>query len=145
MVIISLNSNVPPLNQSMYRCIAKFCWLFFELLLFWIFTPSSLTFFYHLFGFNHYHHHHHVVQVTRISLILSLHFSLSFIASGMSSGLHPVSSNSCCMYVLAGCPAFAQPYVGVHKECLKGKHYAIDEEVKNAAKKWLEEQLTEFY
>ena len=25
------------------------------------------------------------------------------------------SSHSCCMYVLAGCPAFAQPYVGVHR------------------------------
>ena len=45
---------------------------------------------------------------------LSRHFSLSFIASGRSSGLHPVSSHSCCMYVQAGCSAFAQPYVGVH-------------------------------
>ena len=43
------------------------------------------------------------------------HFSLSFIASGMSSGLHPVSSQSCCMYVRAGRPAFARPYVGVHR------------------------------
>ena len=37
------------------------------------------------------------------------------IASGRSSGLHPVSSHSCCMYVLAGRPAFAWPYVGVHR------------------------------
>ena len=44
-----------------------------------------------------YHHHHHVVPPARISLILSRHFSLSFIASGRSSGLHPVSSHSCCM------------------------------------------------
>ncbi len=51
----------------------------------------------------------------RISLALSRHFSLSFIASGRSSGLHPVSSHSCCMYVLAGHPAFARPYVGVYK------------------------------
>ena len=36
-------------------------------------------------------------------------------ASGRSSGLHPVSSHSCCMYVLAGHPAFAWPYVGVHR------------------------------
>ena len=43
------------------------------------------------------------------------HFSLSFIASGRSSGLHPVSSHSCCMYVLAGRPALARPYVGVHR------------------------------
>ena len=43
------------------------------------------------------HHHHHVVPPARISLTLSRHFSLSFIASGRSSGLHPVSSHSCCM------------------------------------------------
>ena len=60
------------------------------------------------------YHHHHVVPLARISLTLSRHFSLSFIASGRSSGLHPVSSQSCCMYVQAGCPAFARPYVGVH-------------------------------
>ena len=59
-----------------------------------------------------HHHHHHVVLPARISLTLSRHFSLSFIASGRSSGLHPVSSHSCCMYVRAGSPAFARPYVG---------------------------------
>ena len=57
---------------------------------------------------NHYHHH---VPQARISLTLSRHFSLSFIASGKSSGLHPVSSHSCCMYFRAGRPA----YVGVHR------------------------------
>ena len=62
-----------------------------------------------------HHHHHLVVPLARISLALSRHFSLSFIASGMSSGLHPVSSHSCCMYVLAGRPAFARPYVGVYR------------------------------
>ena len=61
------------------------------------------------------HPHHHVVPLARISLTLSRHFSLSFIASGRSSGLHPVSSHSCCMYVRAGRPAFAWPYVGVHR------------------------------
>ena len=61
---------------------------------------------------NPFYHHHHVVPLTQISLTLSRHFSLSFIASVRSSGLHPVSSYSCCMYVLAGHPAFAQPYVG---------------------------------
>ena len=61
------------------------------------------------------HHHHHHVPLAWISLTLSLHFSLSFIASGRSSGLHPVSSHSCCMYVRAGRPAFARPYVGVHR------------------------------
>ena len=64
---------------------------------------------------NHHHHHHHVVLVARISLTLSRHFSLSFVASGRSSGQHPVSSHSCWIYVRAGHPAFARPCVGVHK------------------------------
>ena len=59
--------------------------------------------------------YHHAVTLARISLTLSRHFFLSFIASGRSSGLHLVSSHSCCTYVLAGRPAFARPYVGVHK------------------------------
>ena len=63
----------------------------------------------------HHHHHHHVVPPARISLTLSRHISLSFIASGRSSGIHPVSSYSCCMYFLAGRPALARPYVGVHR------------------------------
>ena len=42
-------------------------------------------------------------------------FSLSFIASGRSSGLHPVSSHSCCKYVRAGRPAFAWLYAGVYR------------------------------
>ena len=66
-----------------------------------------------LYGLNH--HHHHVVPPARISLIISRHFSLSFITSGRSSGVHPVSSHSCCMWVPAGRPAFAWPYVGVHR------------------------------
>ena len=61
------------------------------------------------------HHHHHVALVARISLTLSHHSSLSFIARGRSSGQHPVSSHSCWMYVRAGRPAFARPCVGVHK------------------------------
>ena len=67
---------------------------------------------------HHHHHHHHVVPPARISLTLSHHFSLSFIASGRSSGLHSVSSQSCCMYVRASRPAFARPYVGVHRSTL---------------------------
>ena len=68
-------------------------------------------------GIHHHHHHHHVVRPARISLTLSLslHVSLSFITSGRSSGLHPVSSHSCCMYVRAGCPTFNWPYAGVHR------------------------------
>ena len=62
-----------------------------------------------------HHHHHHVVPLAQISSTLSRHFSLSFIASGRSSGLHPVSSHSCCMYNRTGRPALARPYVGVHR------------------------------
>ena len=62
--------------------------------------------------------HHHVVSPARISLILSRHFSLPFIATGRSSGLHPESLHSCCMYVGAGRHAVARPYVGVHKRTL---------------------------
>ena len=36
-------------------------------------------------------------------------------AFGRSSGLHPVSSHSCCMNVRAGRPAFDWPYAGVHR------------------------------
>ena len=60
-------------------------------------------------------HHHHVVLVARISLTLSRHSSLSFIASGRSSVRHPVSLHSCWMYVRADRPAFARACVGVHK------------------------------
>ena len=61
------------------------------------------------------HHHHHDVRLVWISLTLFLHVSLSFIAFGRSSGLHPVSSHSCCMNVRAGRPAFDWPYAGVHR------------------------------
>ena len=55
------------------------------------------------------------MPLAQISLTLPRHFSLSFIASGWSSGIHPISSNSCWMYVRAGRPAFARPSVGVHR------------------------------
>ena len=61
------------------------------------------------------YHHHHIALVARISLTLSRHSSLSFIALGRSSGQQPVSSHSCWMYVRAGRPAFARPCVGIHK------------------------------
>ena len=63
----------------------------------------------------HHHHHHLVMPPAWISLTLSRHSSLSFITSGRSSGLHPVSSQSRCMYVQAGHPAFAQPWGRVHR------------------------------
>ena len=62
-----------------------------------------------------FNHHHHIVLAARISLTLSRHSSLSFIALGRSSGQQPVSSHSCWMYVRAGRPAFARPCVGIHK------------------------------
>ena len=62
----------------------------------------------------YHHHHHHIVLAARISLTLSRHSSLSFIALGRSSGQQPVSSHSCWMYVRAGRPAFARPCVGIH-------------------------------
>ena len=52
---------------------------------------------------------------TDISLTLSHQFSLSFIASGRSSGLHPVYSHSYRMYVRVGRPALARLYVRVHR------------------------------
>ena len=74
-------------------------------------TQSYYFMYKHLILLIH-HHHHHVVLVARISLTLSRHFSLSFIASGRSSGQHPVSSHSCWIYVRAGRPAFARPCGG---------------------------------
>ena len=68
-----------------------------------------------LWGLKNHHHQYHVVLLAWISLTLSRNFTLSFITSGRSSGLHPVSSHSCCMYVRAGRPAFAWPYAGVHR------------------------------
>ena len=61
------------------------------------------------------YHHHHAVPQARISLTLSHHFSLPFIASGRFSGLHPESSHSCCMYVWAGRPVFARLCEGIHR------------------------------
>ena len=67
------------------------------------------------FSFIFVYHHHHIVLAARISLTLSHHSSLSFIALGRSSGQQPVSSHSCWMYVRAGRSAFARPCVGIHK------------------------------
>ena len=62
-----------------------------------------------------HHHHHLVVPSAQISLTLSHHPSLSSIAPGKSSRLHPVSAQSCCISVLVGCPVFAHPCEGVHR------------------------------
>ena len=95
-------------NVNFYNKFIKF-WISLFFQLFFILSelfPYLLPYIYH---------HHHDVRLARISLILSLHVSLSFIASGRSSRLHPVSSHSCCMYVRAGRPAFDWPYAGVHR------------------------------
>ena len=63
-----------------------------------------------------------VALVAWISLTLSRHSSLSFIAISRSSGQHPVSSHSCWMYVRADRPAFARPCVGVHKRSFSSKY-----------------------
>ena len=49
-----------------------------------------------------------------LSLSLSLHSSLSYIASGKFSRQYPVSVQSCCRQVLAGCPTLACPCEGVN-------------------------------
>ena len=77
-------------------------------------TGTSHNYLFIIKIFNVCHHHHHVVPLAWISLTLSRHSSPSLIAFGRSSGLHPISSHSCCMYVRVGCPTFAWPYVGVH-------------------------------
>ena len=54
----------------------------------------------------------------RISLTLFRPPPPSFIAFGRSSELHPVSTQSFCMKVRAGRPAFARPCEGVHRSIL---------------------------
>ena len=78
-------------------------------------SPCAYFPFFHVPFSKHHHHHHHIVLAARISLTISRHSSLSFIALGRSSGQQPVSSHSCWMYVRAGRPAFARPCVGIHK------------------------------
>ena len=58
--------------------------------------------------------YHHVTPPAWISLTLSRHYSLSFIAPDRSSRLHSVSAQSCCISVLARHPAFPRPYEGVY-------------------------------
>ena len=60
-------------------------------------------------------HHHHVAPSAQIFLTISHYPSLSFLASCRSSELHPVSTQTCCMKIPSGSPAFARPCEGVHK------------------------------
>ena len=61
------------------------------------------------------HHHHHVAHVAWISMTISRQPSLSFIVPGSSSAEQRASSHSWSMYVLAGRPTPACPYVGFHR------------------------------
>ena len=85
----------------------------FHLCIFFLFLyfTTYLTDHFSFISDSNTYYHHHVMPPAQISLTLYRHFSLSFIASGRSSGLHPVSSHSWCMYVRAGRPAFAQLYI----------------------------------
>ena len=60
-------------------------------------------------------YYHHVTWSARISLTLSRHPALSSITSSRSSGLNPVSAQSCSMKVLVGRHAFARPCEGAHR------------------------------
>ena len=76
-----------------------------------------------VFQGTHHHHHQqqqqqHVELPVRISLNLSRHPSLSAFAPRRSSRLYPVLAQGCCIEVLAGCPAFAHPWEGVHRSIL---------------------------
>ena len=55
------------------------------------------THYYELISSHNIYHHHLVVPTARISLTLDRHSSLSFIASGWSSELHPAFLQSHCM------------------------------------------------
>ena len=59
------------------------------------------------------YHHHHIALVARISLTLSRHSSLSFIALGRSSGQHPVSS-PCHYYLNSLVPKWPRSYWLTH-------------------------------
>ena len=80
----------------------EMCWksAFYKLpILSSLLCSCNRFFFIYIYIYIYHHHHLHVMPLAQISLTLSRHFSPSFIASGRSSGLHPVSSHSCCMYV----------------------------------------------
>ena len=61
---------------------------------------------------------YHVPPQAWISLTLFRHPSLSSIAPDRSSRLHPVSTQSWCIYVLASRPALACLCEGVHRSML---------------------------
>ena len=102
---VSLLSNYQVFSSNKYMISRKYFY----------FNMDTYLYALRWFHVTNNHHHHHIALVARISLTLSRHSSLSFIALGRSSGQHPVSSHSCWMYVRAGRPAFVRPCVGIHK------------------------------
>ena len=58
--------------------------------------------------------YHHDVSLARISRTPSHYLSLSSIATGSSSRIHPVFVQSCCRSVLGGHLTFVRSYEGVH-------------------------------
>ena len=56
-----------------------------------------------------------MARLAQNSLTLFRHPSLSAIAPGRSTRLHPVSAQRCCMKILPDRAAFARPYEGVHR------------------------------
>ena len=87
----AFKSNIHNLYQPLYIYI--YIYYIFSIYKFYIHMYYAYICIFQIY----HHHHHHVAPLARISLTLSRHFSLSFITSGRSSGLHPVSSHSCCM------------------------------------------------
>ena len=54
----------------------------------YVYTYIYIHIFMHIYVHIYHHHHHHVVPPARISLTLSRHFSLSFIASGTRTNIY---------------------------------------------------------
>ena len=67
-----------------------------------LWSPTLLTFYIYNgnSSYNNNNNNNHIALVARISLTLSRHSSLSFIALGRSSGQHPVSSHSCIIIII---------------------------------------------
>ena len=74
------------LLQQCPACLVRLTLIVFEMGGKWPYSCCFVGFCLHDL-FNILHHHHHVVPLARISLTLFRHFSLSFIASGRSSGI----------------------------------------------------------
>ena len=79
-----------------------------------IFCSEELRFW--LYIYIYIYNHQQVMLLAQISLTfsLSLHLSLLYIAASRSSRLHPVSTQTCCRWVLVGQPTLARLCKGFH-------------------------------